>query len=76
MSLPSFYKHVVQTVKTEIFKGGYAKTIEIFKSEVVDENINELFSMYRTQIKGIMIPPVLTDVNGDGVHDILMTSFD
>ena len=30
---------------------------------------------YRSEGKGVMVPPVLIDVNKDGVKDILMSAF-
>lgn len=31
--------------------------------------------IYKDEKKGIMVPPVITDVNGDGVDDIVMAMF-
>lgn len=31
---------------------------------------------FRSDTKGVMVPPVLTDVNKDGVKDIVMSAFD
>lgn len=32
--------------------------------------------MFSTEEKGVMVPPVMVDMTGDGVKDILMNSFD
>ena len=32
--------------------------------------------MSSSEKKGVMVPPVLVDMTGDGVKDILMNSFD
>ena len=35
-----------------------------------------LYSIYSTKFKGIMVQPVMADVNNDGTEDILVISFD
>jgi len=35
-----------------------------------------LFTLYTSTSKGVMVPPVLADVNNDGTKDILMSAFD
>lgn len=72
MSLPDFYRHVrglpldhpVPNTQGKYTQWGFKErkkdgTLEIFKSER----------------KGVMVPPVLIDINKDGVKDILMSSF-
>lgn len=31
---------------------------------------------YRSETNGVMVPPVIVDINKDGVKDILMSAFD
>ena len=34
-----------------------------------------IYISFRSDVKGVMVPPVLIDMNKDGVKDILMSSF-
>ncbi|CAG7820626.1 unnamed protein product [Allacma fusca] len=37
--------------------------------------IDKAQAIYKDEFKGVMVPPVITDVNGDGVDDIVMAMF-
>ncbi|KAK3087336.1 hypothetical protein FSP39_004814, partial [Pinctada imbricata] len=73
ISLPDFYRYALgydKNYAVSNVKGNYDK----FGFKAADEN--GLIELYRSEIKGVMVPPVLADVNKDGVRDILMSCFD
>ncbi|XP_061162239.1 protein FAM234B-like [Saccostrea echinata] len=73
ISLPDFYRHVhgydkdhlVPNVRGKYEKFGFKNPME-----------SGAIELYRSDTKGVMVPPVLTDVNKDGVKDIVMSAFD
>ncbi|XP_063400956.1 protein FAM234B-like [Mytilus trossulus] len=73
ISVPDFYRYVNNldhSHKAPIVGGqykqwGYRKPN--FKGEI---------ELYRSETNGVMVPPVLVDINKDGVKDILMSAFD
>lgn len=77
ISLPDFFNAIVQNVsKIYTFKGNYRSSEILLKNFKQNEKIKGLFSLYKCSSKGIMVPPVLVDVNQDDTNDILMLSFD
>ena len=35
-----------------------------------------LYELYRSDSKGVMVPPVMVDLNSDSVHDLVVSTFD
>ena len=78
ISLPNFYNYVSTYLlesKPE-FKGTYRADGILKKKYEESPTIKGLFNLYESNSKGVMVPPVLCDVNNDGTKDILMSSFD
>ncbi|OWF47957.1 protein FAM234B-like [Mizuhopecten yessoensis] len=73
ISLPDFYRNVMGLPKGTLVRntrGAYDQWG--FKTPSEKGEIE----LFRSDQKGVMVPPVLVDVNKDGVNDILMTGFD
>ncbi|XP_064608060.1 protein FAM234B-like [Liolophura sinensis] len=71
ISLRDFYRYVMSTTKdAPTIKGNYSHWSHVPKD---DKGIMKLFSGNET---GVMVPPVMADVNNDGIKDILMTAFE
>lgn len=47
-----------------------------YKNLATDDNMKEILIIYKGSRKGVMVPPVIADVNNDGTLDILMTTFE
>lgn len=73
MSLPDFYRYVHGYDKDHIVPNVRGKYEKFGFKEPMAHGMIEL---YRSDTKGVMVPPVLTDVNKDGVKDIVMSAFD
>jgi outer membrane protein assembly factor BamB len=76
ISLPDFYDFVMRNSEFEkpSFKGNFNTDIE--NTFVEDRSITKLYILYGAEAKGVMVPPVLVDINKDGNKDILVSSFD
>ena len=68
-SLSNFYNYIIEN-------DTYAESNQHFKKFTYVSNINGLYNIYKSNSKGIMVPPVLADVTNDGIKDILILSFD
>lgn len=75
ISLADFYSFILNKTDYE-FKGTFKSKKYLDKNFKQDSKIKGLYSVYKSVSKGIMVPPVLVDVNQDGTKDILMLSFD
>jgi hypothetical protein len=84
MSLPDFYFYITFQANSRsrdenrpTFKGSY-KSVDVFvrKLRIIDRNVDKLFRLFKSTSKGVMVPPVLADVNNDGTSDILVMAFD
>ncbi|XP_060600384.1 protein FAM234A-like [Ruditapes philippinarum] len=72
MSLPDFYRHVrglsrdhpVPNTQGQYTQWGFKKP-----------NADGSIMLLKSERKGVMVPPVLIDMNKDGVNDILVNSF-
>ncbi|KAJ8299124.1 hypothetical protein KUTeg_023184 [Tegillarca granosa] len=73
ISVPDFYRHVKQLPRNHPVPNVRGKYDQWGYKEPDSRGIIELF---RAEVKGVMVPPVLVDVNKDGVNDIFMNSFD
>ena len=77
ISIPDLYEYVMaenMPSKTPLFSGRYENSLNTKYAE--SREIKGLFSLYTSHTKGVMVPPVLVDVNKDGTNDILVSSFD
>ncbi|XP_070199696.1 protein FAM234A-like [Littorina saxatilis] len=73
MSVPDFYRRVFQNPRDSVVpnvKGDYKQWG--FKAP----NQKGEITLFVAEKKGVMVPPVMVDMTGDGVKDILMNSFD
>ncbi|XP_033752716.1 uncharacterized protein LOC117336335 isoform X1 [Pecten maximus] len=73
ISLPDMYRHVMGLPKGTLVRntrGAYDQWGFRTPSDIGE------IELFRSDEKGVMVPPVLVDVNKDGVNDILMTGFD
>ncbi|XP_062612020.1 protein FAM234B-like [Saccostrea cucullata] len=73
ISLPDFYRHVNGYDKDHLVPNVRGKYEKFGFKDPMESGAIELF---RSDTKGVMVPPVLTDVNKDGVKDIVMSAFD
>ena len=76
MPLPDFYNYVTADLfyKRPFFNGSYENDLKVNHEEVV--GIKGLYSLYKSESKGVMVPPILVDVDNDGCKDMLVSSFD
>ena len=71
------------TQKESLFVRGYSYTKSTILKKIVYKCINTIYSpcilqaksLYKDDQKGIMTPPVLVDLTGDNVEDIVMQMF-
>jgi hypothetical protein len=84
MSLPDFYYYITNQAASvnkdenrPTFKGNYS-SVNTFvrKLRIIDRNVDKMFRLFKSKTKGVMVPPVLADVDNDGTSDILVMSFD
>jgi hypothetical protein len=76
ISLLDFYDYVTEKKNNLKLDGEYnSKKILKERFRVIDKNITNMYSLFESRIKGVMVPPVLADVNQDGTRDILLMSF-
>ncbi|CAC5409294.1 unnamed protein product [Mytilus coruscus] len=72
ISLPEFYTYITNGSNPVEFEGNYNQWIQYKGMKNKDTGI---FTLHRGNNKGVIVPPVVADVNNDGFHDILMTAF-
>ncbi|XP_071128715.1 uncharacterized protein [Mytilus edulis] len=72
ISLPDFYAYITNGSNPVEFEGNYNQWIQYKGMKNEDTGI---FTLHRGNTKGVIVPPVVVDVNNDRFPDILMTSF-
>ncbi|XP_052801612.1 protein FAM234B-like [Mya arenaria] len=72
MSIPDFYRYVKGLPKDHSVPGTRGKYPQWGSKEPFE---NGTIDIINTGGKGVMVPPVLVDVNQDGVRDILVNAF-
>ncbi|XP_041362611.1 protein FAM234B-like [Gigantopelta aegis] len=75
VSYADLYQHIMGYSTWKPVPGIENRTADSWWSSI-PRGPGDIITIYRGQEKGIMIPPELVDVTGDGVDDILMTSFE
>ncbi|XP_063447077.1 uncharacterized protein LOC134726596 [Mytilus trossulus] len=72
ISLPDFYTYITNGSNPVEFEGNHNQWIQYKGMKNKDTGI---FTLHRGNTKGVIVPPVVADINNDGFHDILMTAF-
>ncbi|XP_046574702.1 protein FAM234A-like [Haliotis rubra] len=73
ISVPDFYRYVQKYPREQLVPNVIGEYSQWGARNAGDDGVIEIF---RSPDKGVMVPPVLIDMTGDGVKDILMSAFD
>lgn len=76
ISVPDLYHYVTDTSHSSVVPGINGESSYDYWQNRIKDDATGLITVVRGKNKGYMVPPVIVDVNKDGVDDVLASGYD